>query len=104
MVAANAQYGPLFCFWDEPDNYLSLAEISHFILQLRRSFSKQGQIVMTSHNEETIRRFSDENTWLVFRSSHLEPTQYRLLGDVAEKKDGRHDDLIQSLLLGELDS
>jgi len=32
VLAANKAYGPLFCFWDEPDNYLSLSEIGNFIL------------------------------------------------------------------------
>lgn len=31
VLAANKFYGPLFCFWDEPDNYLSLSEVGHFV-------------------------------------------------------------------------
>ena len=53
VLAANKAYGPLFCFWDEPDNYLSLSEVGHFILSLRRSFQNGGQIIVTSHNEAT---------------------------------------------------
>ena len=26
VLASNESYGPIFCFWDEPDNYLSLSE------------------------------------------------------------------------------
>lgn len=101
ILAANKAYGPLFCFWDEPDNYLSLGEVGHSIAALRRGFQHSGQIVMTSHNEETILKFSSESTWLLGRKSHLEPTIIRTLADLrAENKfDG---DLIQALISGDL--
>ena len=62
VLAANKSYGPLFCFWDEPDNYLSLSEVGHFVTSLRRSFGNNGQLIVTSHNPEAIRKFSNENT------------------------------------------
>lgn len=96
--AANKAYGPIFCFWDEPDNYLSLAEVGHFVLTLRRAFEAEGQIVMTSHNEEAIRKFSNENTWVLGRKSHLEPTQHRLLSELDVGSD-----VVRSLMLGGLD-
>lgn len=84
VLAANKFYGPLFCFWDEPDSYLSLSEIGHFAVALRRSFhADDGQILVTSHNPETIRKFSNENTFILDRKSHLEPTLVRILSDVA---------------------
>ena len=98
IVAANQAYGSLFCFWDEPDNYLSLAEVGHFVMQLRSAFEQQGQIIMTTHNEEAIRRFARDNTWLLGRKSHLEPTQHRLLEDLSTTTN-----VIQSLMLGELE-
>lgn len=101
ILAANRAYGPLFCFWDEPDNYLSLHEVGHFILALRRAFQSRGQIVMTSHNEEAILKFSGDNTWVIDRKSHLEPSQVRTLSQLRtdQKFDG---DLIHSLVSGEL--
>lgn len=81
-LAANESYGPLFCFWDEPDNYLSLSEVGHFVMALRRSFQDGGQLLVTSHNPEAVRRFSDENTLVVGRRSHLEPTIVRPLSDL----------------------
>lgn len=98
IVAANKAYGPIFCFWDEPDNFLSLAEVGHFVLTLRRAFEAQGQIVMTTHNEEAIRKFANENTWVLGRKSHLEPTQLRLLGEL-----GVGPDVVRSLMLGGLE-
>ena len=78
-LAASQAYGPIFCFWDEPDNYLSLSEVGHFVMALRRSFQNGGQLLVTSHNPEAVRRFSDENTLILGRRSHLEPTRVRPL-------------------------
>lgn len=98
VLAANEFYGPLFCFWDEPENYLSLSEIGHFVIFLRRSFKQKGQILVTSHNEETIRNFSDENTFVLDRKSHLEPTLIRLLSDIPVTGD-----LINTLICGDIE-
>ena len=98
VLAANKYYGPLFCFWDEPDNYLSLAEVGHFVMSLRRSFNNSGQILVTSHNEEAIRKFSNENTFILDRKSHLEPTLIRLLSDLHVTGD-----LINSLISGDIE-
>ena len=98
LLAANQSYGPLFTFWDEPDNYLSLSEVSQFVMTLRRGFQQGGQILMTSHNAEAIRRFSDDSTWVMGRRSHLEPSVIRQLQELAPTSD-----LIQKLIDGDLD-
>lgn len=97
VLAANRSYGPLLCFWDEPDNYLALDEVGHFVVALRKAFQSGGQFIATSHNTETIRRFSDENTLALYRNSHLEPTIVRSL-----EKIPRSGDLISSLVRGDL--
>ena len=52
-------------------------------MELRKVFQKSGgQLIVTSHNPEAIRQFSDENTLLLFRNSHLEPTQIRRIADL----------------------
>lgn len=100
VLAANAAYGPIFCFWDEPDSHLAIDEVGHFINALRRSFENGGgQVLMTSHNSETIRRFSDENTMVLLRESHLEPTRVKTLGELGVKGD-----LINALLRGDVDT
>ena len=97
VLAANKAYGPLLTFWDEPDNFLSMAEVGHFVMALRRAFHSGGQLMVASHNPETIRTFSDENTWLLDRKSHLEPTVIRPLTEL------QHDgDLVQAILAGDL--
>jgi hypothetical protein len=98
VVAANDAYGPLVCFWDEPDNYLALAEVGHFVLALRKAFQPGGQFIATSHNPEAIRRFSDENTLLLHRKSHLEPTTARKLDELQVKGD-----LVGALVRGDLE-
>lgn len=97
IVAANRSDSPVFCFWDEPDSHLALPEIGHFITQLRRMANHTGQFVATSHNGEAIRRFSDENTIVFMRKSHLEPTIGRPLAEL--KYSG---DLIEALIRDEV--
>lgn len=82
VLAANDAYGPVLCFWDEPDNFLAPAEVSHFVLALRRAFQSGGQFVATSHNPEAIRSFSDETTLILSRQNHLEPTRVRPLSEM----------------------
>jgi len=98
VLAANKSYGPLFCFWDEPDNYLSLSEVGHFVTSLRRSFNDKGQILATSHNEEAIRKFSTENIFVLDRKSHLEPTLIRRLRDIPVRGD-----LVDTLIRGDIE-
>jgi predicted ATPase len=97
VLAANDAYGPLVCFWDEPDNHLALPEVGHFVMALRKAFQSGGQLIATSHNPEAIRRFSEENTLVLYRKSHLEPTNVRPLSEV--KVNG---DLVGALIRGDV--
>jgi len=98
VLAANEAYGPLVCFWDEPDNYLSLSEVWQFVATLRQAFQSGGQFIATSHHEEAIRRFSDENTLLLYRDNHLEPTKVRPLSEIKVKGD-----LVSALIRDDLE-
>lgn len=98
VLAANHHDGPLLTFWDEPDSHLSLDEISQFVVALRRGFQNSGQLILTSHNPEAIRRFSNNSTWIFYRRSHLEPTITRQLQDIPLSSD-----LIQSLINGDIE-
>jgi len=86
-IAANQAYGPLFCFWDEADSHLHLSEVGQFILALRRSFQESSQLLITSHNQEAIRDFTEDSTLVLLRKSHLEPTQIRPLREFAVRGD-----------------
>ncbi len=98
VLAASKAYGPIFCFWDEPDNHLALDEVGHFVMALRSSFESGGQILITSHNAEAIRRFSDDNTLVLYRRNHMEPTRVKSLEEL-----NLQGDLIDNLLLGDLE-
>ena len=98
VLAANDAYGPLVCYWDEPDNYLALSEVGHFVLSLRKAFQSGGQFIATSHNPEAIRRFSDENTLVLHRRNHLEPTIVRPLSELHVSGD-----LVGALIRDDLD-
>lgn len=74
VLAAKEAYPSTFCFWDEPDSYLALSEVGHFVIALRSAFKTGGQLIVTSHNPEAIRKFSEDNTFFLHRKSHLEPT------------------------------
>lgn len=82
VLAQSNVRGPVVCFWDEPDNYLALSEVGHLVMALRRSFQNSGQFIATSHNPEAIRQFSEENTFVLQRRSHIEPTIVRPLKDL----------------------
>ena len=97
VLAANNAYGPLLCFWDEPDNYLALDEVGDFVVALRRAFQSGGQFIATSHNDEAIPRFSDENTFLLHRRNHLEPTIVRPVSELQI-----HGDLVSALARGDV--
>jgi predicted ATPase len=97
VLAANKAYGPLLCFWDEPDSYLAPSEVGHFVIALRSAFESSGQFIATSHNRETISRFSDENTLVLYRRSHLEPTVVRRLETIPHTGN-----LVSSLVRGDL--
>ena len=98
VLATNDAYGPLVCFWDEPDSHLALSEVGHFIMALRKAFQSGGQFITTSHNSEAIQRFSEENTLVLYRKSHLEPTNVRPLSEI--KVNG---DLVSALIRGDVE-
>lgn len=98
VLATNDSYGPLVCFWDEPDNHLALSEVGHFVTSLRQGFQSGGQFITTSHNPEAIRRFSEENTLVLHRRSHLEPTNVRPLSDIQI-----NGELVSALIRGDVE-
>lgn len=97
IIASYAAGMPVFCMWDEPDNHLSLSEVSQFIIGLRKIANRGGQFVATTHHPETIRRFSEETTFVLSRKSHLEPTVVKQLA-----KFPYNGDLINALIRDEI--
>jgi len=75
VMAAHEVNPSIFCFWDKPDSYLSLSETGHFIHAMRGVFSKNGQLLVTSHNTEVINAFTESSTWVMGRKDHLSPVK-----------------------------
>lgn len=101
LLAANRWAGPIFAFWDEPDNYLATHEVGQFIVELKRCFAQHGgQWIASSHNAEAVVNFSVDRTWVLARKSHLEPTRARCVDDISLGEAG----LIQTLMDGEIDA
>lgn len=104
LLATREIYQPLVCFWDEPDNYLAISEVSFVTMALRRAFDDGvGQLIVTSHDPETIRRFSDDSTFALHRKSHLEPTLIRSVGALREGGT-LTGNLVEALLRGDIDA
>jgi predicted ATPase len=100
-ISANAADHPILCFWDEPDNFLAPDEVGHSVMALRKAYHARGQLIVTSHNPEAIRRFSDENTLFLTRKSHLEPTTKRSIEEL--RKSGQFKGgLIDALIRGDV--
>ena len=99
MLPSQRSYGDFFVFWDEPDNYLALSEVEHFIRFLRKNFNNGSQIWMTSHHEGTINCFSHENTLLLRRKTHTSPVELRPINELLDSTES----VTQKLYRNELD-
>jgi ABC-type cobalamin/Fe3+-siderophores transport system ATPase subunit len=97
LIATNSVGLPSFCMWDEPDNHLSLSEVGQFITGLRKMTNRCGQFIATTHHPETVRKFSDETTFVLNRKSHLDPAVVRPLADFTYRGD-----LINALIRDEI--
>lgn len=97
IIASSTAGLPVFCTWDEPDNHLSLSEVGQFVTGLRKMANRGGQFIATTHHPETVRRFSDETTFVLTRKSHLDPTVVRPLADLSYSGD-----LINALIRDEI--
>ena len=97
LVLAGNHDRSLLCFWDEPESYLALNEVGHLVATLRQSFQNKGQFIATSQSLEAILRFSEENTLVLQRNTHLDPAEVRSLRDLNVKGD-----LSAAILQGDL--
>ena len=84
VLAAISAKIPVLCLWDEPDNFIALREISHFITAFRKEFENHlngSQLLISTHNPRVINEFSSHNTFILSRASHMQPTRLLLLQD-----------------------
>lgn len=76
-IGSTAHCGPLFCFWDEPENYLAPSEVGHFTMDLRRTFCDGNQVLISSHSPQNIRQFAREDIFFLHRNNHMSPSTLR---------------------------
>lgn len=105
LKAVNDEIAPVTCFWDEPDNFLSLSDVAAATAFLSSGFRKRGQLIVTSHNDEAILKFSAEDTFVFERESRLSS----VVSPVRTLKQVMHEDLIDndirtSLRIGDIPS
>lgn len=67
-------------------------------MDLRKAFKAGRQFLAASHNAETIRSLADENTFVLFRRSHQEPSPIRPLAEI-----DCAGDLIVALVRGDIE-
>lgn len=90
---------PIFVFWDEPENYISLALLQSLIqfMRSKAEFSQQShQLFFSSHNSEVINAFSSSHIYYLYRNTHITPTR---ICNVAERG---IENIIDELKYGEL--
>lgn len=75
LIALTEREDSFFCFWDEPDNYISVAIVDTLISFLKGKFerSHNKQLFITSHDEMVVRSFPLSKVNYLSRNSHLEP-------------------------------
>ncbi len=104
LLTANRIGVVTFAFWEAPDNFLAAHDIQAFIFALKRSFLRnKGQLIVTSHNPQTILCFTDDSTWVFGRKNHFEPSFARRLEDLQPVSDMLQTSLMQRVLEGELE-
>jgi predicted ATPase len=99
IIASNTAGPGIVCMWDEPDSHLSLSEVGQFIMALRKMAQRGGQFIATTHHPETVRKFSDETTFVLTRKTHLDPVLPRLLSEFSYTGDLVHA-LIRDEIIG----
>lgn len=82
-LASNKERNML-CVWDEPDNYISLQELDHFVIAFRKAFetgNAGSQLIVSSHNATTINAFSKHNSFTLSKKSHMAPARLAKIAD-----------------------
>lgn len=90
ILAGQKNNTNMLCLWDEPDNFISLTEVKDFTMEFRRAFENSStapQLIICSHNERVINSFSNHNTFILKKNSHLLATEIILLETIEYQSD-----------------
>lgn len=96
LLAAGKAYGPILCFWDEPESHIGLDNLSEMMSELRNHF--QGQLWATSHSPRAIESFPTDSVYYLEKKSILESASLRPISEMDYGKS-----LVTALARGELD-
>ena len=102
ILACNSAEDGLVCFWDEPDNYITTAEISMLMPALCHGFMNRGQLIVTSHSREAINTFGENEIIALIRSAHDEPVRPPIAVSELREKGVIRDSLDRALESGEV--
>ncbi len=85
VIAGQKNNPAMLCLWDEPENFISLTEVNHFVKEFRKVFetsSKPSQLIISSHNERVMNNFSNHNIFVLSKETHLTPVRVRVLDSI----------------------
>ncbi|OOF52333.1 AAA family ATPase, partial [Rodentibacter trehalosifermentans] len=86
IIALTSVKDKIFCFWDEPDNYVSIYVVETLISYMKKKFdrSKSHQLFITSHDELVINAFPHSKIRFFYRNSHQAPTRVKIFEQDAD--------------------
>lgn len=99
VVALNETTANLTVFWDEPDNYITTAEVAYLMPALCHSFVAKGQLIVSSHSRDAILTYGENEVLCLRRAGHGMPVKQPV--SIAELRDnklvtGSFDQLLRS--------
>ncbi len=87
---------------DEPDNFLALAELQPWLMEMIDGRPDGGQVIIASHNPEIINTMGPKRISYLTRDDHSSPTVIRKV--VREEEDGEGLSLSELVTLGWLNT
>jgi energy-coupling factor transporter ATP-binding protein EcfA2 len=80
LLASYQRATPGSTIWlDEPDNFVSIAEIQPWLMQMLDDRPDDGQLVIASHSPEVVATMGEQRVAWLTRENHRSPTRVRPL-------------------------
>lgn len=103
LIAFNEMQTEVSVFWDEPDNYITTAEIAYLMPAMCHSFARRGQFIATSHSREAIMTYGENEILRMRRVTPFHNSAVRIDTIAAMRSSGVVDgSLDDALLSGEV--
>lgn len=78
LIAYNEIQPEVSVFWDEPDNFITTAEIAYLMPAMCHSFARRGQFIATSHSREAIMTYGENEILRMRRVTPLHNSAVRI--------------------------